>query len=200
MVGLILEEYFYALQELKLCLQTLVTTDKHLCKGCILLYHLPMSSSSIHGAGELPFQEFICSAYKLLCFYSSHCGNAVHHLRYFAASEIEKEMQGGVVALYSQLCRSAKFCLLPNHQASDDELSTYYKPGSSNGSIPSSPLKRFIEKHKNTKMALLIFVLLGACMAICVGALIPAISAKFPLAGFRVKTKKKKRDGRKWKQ
>jgi len=40
------------------------------CAGCILLYHLPMSSSSIHGAGGLPFQEFICSTYKLLCFYS----------------------------------------------------------------------------------------------------------------------------------
>jgi len=91
---------------------------------------------------------------------------------------IHSTLTGGVVALYSQLCRSAKLCLLPNHQASDEELSTYRKPGSSNGSIPSSPLKRFIEKHKNTKMALLIFVLLGACMAICVGALMPAISGK----------------------
>ncbi|KAK7369742.1 hypothetical protein VNO80_11786 [Phaseolus coccineus] len=84
--------------------------------------------------------------------------------------------QGGMVALYSQLCRNAKFCLLPNHQASDEELSTYLKLGSSNRSIPPSPLKRFIEKHKSTKMALLIFVLLGACMVICVGALMPALS------------------------
>jgi len=68
--------------------------------------------------------------------------------------------------------------LLPNHQASDEELSTYRKPGYSNRNIPPSPLKRFIEKHKNTKIVLLIFVLLGACMVICVGALMPAISGK----------------------
>lgn len=85
---------------------------------------------------------------------------------------------GGIVALYSHLCRNAKFCLLPNHQASDEELSTYHKPGSSNRNIPPSPLKRFIEKHKSTKTVLLIFVLLGACMIICVGALMPAISGK----------------------
>lgn len=85
---------------------------------------------------------------------------------------------GGIVALYSQLCRNAKFCLLPNLQASDEELSTYHKNGCSNRNIPPSPLKRFIEKHKSTKIALLILVLLGACMAICVGAIMPAISGK----------------------
>lgn len=85
---------------------------------------------------------------------------------------------GGIIALYSHLCRSAKFCLLPNHQASDEELSTYRRPGSSNRNIPHSSLKRFIEKHKSTKIALLILVLLGACMVICVGALMPAISGK----------------------
>lgn len=85
---------------------------------------------------------------------------------------------GGIVALYSHLCRNAKFCLLPNHQGSDEELSTYRKPGCSNRNIPPSSLKRFIEKHKNTKTALLILVLLGACMIICIGALMPAISGK----------------------
>lgn len=91
---------------------------------------------------------------------------------------IHSTFTGGIVALYSHLCRNAKFCLLPNHQASDEELSTYHKPGSSNRNIPPSPLKRFIEKHKSTKTVLLIFVLLGACMVICVGALMPAISGK----------------------
>lgn len=85
---------------------------------------------------------------------------------------------GGTIALYSLLCRNAKFCLLPNLQASDEELSTYYKPGCSNRNIPSSPLKRFIERHKSTKHALLILVLLGACMVVCIGALTPAISGK----------------------
>lgn len=85
---------------------------------------------------------------------------------------------GGTIALYSHLCRNAKFCLLPNHQASDEELSTYHKPGCSNRNVPPSPLKRFVEKHKRSKPALLLFVLLGACMVICVGALMPAISGK----------------------
>ncbi|KAJ1405960.1 Potassium transporter [Sesbania bispinosa] len=97
--------------------------------------------------------------------------------------------EGGIVALYSQLCRNAKFCLLPNHQASDEELSTYHKHGCSNRSIPPSPLKRFIEKHKSTKTALLIFVLLGACMVICVGALMPAISVLSSIEGLKIEAK-----------
>ncbi|KAL2342707.1 hypothetical protein Fmac_003992 [Flemingia macrophylla] len=97
--------------------------------------------------------------------------------------------EGGIVALYSQLCRNAKFCLLPNHQASDEELSAYHKPGSSNRNTQPSPLKRFIEKHKSTKVALLIFVLLGACMLICVGALMPAISVLSSVQGLKIKAK-----------
>ncbi|RDY06691.1 Potassium transporter 3, partial [Mucuna pruriens] len=97
--------------------------------------------------------------------------------------------EGGIVALYSHLCRNAKFCLLPNHQASDEELSTYHKPGSANRNIPPSPLKRLIEKHKSTKTALLIFVLLGACMLICVGALMPAISVLSSVQGLKIEAK-----------
>ncbi|XP_061337832.1 potassium transporter 3 [Gastrolobium bilobum] len=97
--------------------------------------------------------------------------------------------EGGTVALYSHLCRNAKFCLLPNHQVSDEELSTYHKPGCSNRNIPPSPLKRFIEKHKSTKTALLIVVLLGACMVICVGALMPAISVLSSIEGLKIEAK-----------
>ncbi|XP_057421598.1 potassium transporter 3 [Lotus japonicus] len=97
--------------------------------------------------------------------------------------------EGGIVALYSQLCRNAKFCLLPNLQASDEELSTYHKNGCSNRNIPPSPLKRFIEKHKSTKIALLILVLLGACMAICVGAIMPAISVLSSVEGLKIEAK-----------
>jgi len=48
----------------------IIVIAPHYCADCILLCHLPMFSSSIHGAGCFSFQEFICSAYKLLCFYS----------------------------------------------------------------------------------------------------------------------------------
>ncbi|KAK4262832.1 hypothetical protein QN277_028337 [Acacia crassicarpa] len=97
--------------------------------------------------------------------------------------------EGGIIALYSLLCRNAKFCLLPNHQASDEELSTYHKPGCTNRNIPSSPLKRLIERHKNTKPALLIFVLLGACMVVCIGALTPAISVLASIKGLEIQAK-----------
>lgn len=38
--------------------------------GCIFLCHLPMSNSSVHGAGCFSIKEFIGGTYKLLCFYS----------------------------------------------------------------------------------------------------------------------------------
>ncbi|KAI0529469.1 hypothetical protein KFK09_002019 [Dendrobium nobile] len=85
--------------------------------------------------------------------------------------------EGGTFALYSLLCRHAKFSLLPNQQAADEELSTYYRPGYASRSIALSPLKRFLEKHKKTRTALLLVVLFGACMVIGDGVLTPAISA-----------------------
>lgn len=88
---------------------------------------------------------------------------------------------GGVIALYTLLCRNAKLCLIPNHQAADEEISTYRYPGHSSSNTPNSPLKRFIERHKSAKTCLLVLVLFGACMVICVGILTPAISGEFSL-------------------
>lgn len=86
-------------------------------------------------------------------------------------------ISGGVFALYSLLCRHGKFSLLPNQQAADEELSTY-KYGPSTDGVLSSSLKRFLEKHKKLRTALLIVVLFGACMVIGDGVLTPAISGK----------------------
>ena len=44
--------------------------------------------------------------------------------------------------------------------------------------MPSTPIKRFIEKHKKAKTGLLLVALFGACMVISVGVLTPAISGK----------------------
>lgn len=90
--------------------------------------------------------------------------------------------EGGTFALYSLLCRHAKFSLLPNQQAADEELSAYkYGPP---GQYPSSsPLKRFVEKHRKTRIALLIVVLLGACMVIGDGVLTPVISVLSSVSG-----------------
>jgi KUP system potassium uptake protein len=84
-------------------------------------------------------------------------------------------MSGGTFALYSLLCRHAKLSLLPNQQAADEELSSY-KYGPSTQAMASSPLKRFLEKHKRLRTALLIVVLFGASMVIGDGVLTPAIS------------------------
>lgn len=88
-----------------------------------------------------------------------------------------RSLSGGTFALYSLLCRHARFNLLPNQQAADEELSSY-KYGPSSQAVPSSPLKRFLEKHKRLRTALLVVVLFGACMVIGDGVLTPAISGR----------------------
>ncbi|KAB5527557.1 hypothetical protein DKX38_021404 [Salix brachista] len=92
--------------------------------------------------------------------------------------------EGGTFALYSLLCRHAKFSLLPNQQAADEELSAY-KYGPSTQAI-SSPLKRFLEKHRRLRTVLLLVVLFGACMVIGDGVLTPAISVLSAVSGLQV--------------
>ncbi|XP_059643614.1 potassium transporter 4 [Cornus florida] len=101
--------------------------------------------------------------------------------------------EGGTFALYSLLCRHAKFSLLPNQQAADEELSAY-KYGPSRQVASSLPLKRFLEKHKRLRTALLIVVLLGACMVIGDGVITPAISVLSSVSGLQV-TEHKLTDG-----
>ncbi|XP_072959773.1 potassium transporter 7-like [Typha angustifolia] len=95
--------------------------------------------------------------------------------------------EGGTFALYSLLCRHAKFSLLPNQQAADEELSTYYRDGPTNRNVIPSPLKRFLEKHKKLRTCLLLIVLFGACMVIGDGVLTPAISVLSSISGLQVR-------------
>uniref|UniRef100_A0A2P2MCR4 Potassium transporter n=1 Tax=Rhizophora mucronata TaxID=61149 RepID=A0A2P2MCR4_RHIMU len=92
--------------------------------------------------------------------------------------------EGGTFALYSLICRHAKFNLLPNQQAVDEELSAY-KYGPSANVAASSPLKRFLEKHKRLRTALLFVVLFGASMVIGDGVLTPAISVLSSVSGLK---------------
>lgn len=101
--------------------------------------------------------------------------------------------EGGTFALYSLLCRHAKFSLLPNQQAADEELSTY-KYGNAEHAVGSSPFKRFLEKHKKLRTVLLVVVLFGACMVIGDGVLTPAISVLSSVSGLQV-TENKLTDG-----
>ncbi|XP_020086247.1 probable potassium transporter 2 isoform X2 [Ananas comosus] len=95
--------------------------------------------------------------------------------------------EGGTFALYSLLCRHAKLSLLPNQQAADEELSTYYGNGNTTRHVISSPLKRFLEKHKRLRTCLLLIVLFGACMVIGDGVLTPAISVLSSISGLQVR-------------
>ncbi|KAL6867713.1 hypothetical protein ACP4OV_015737 [Aristida adscensionis] len=95
--------------------------------------------------------------------------------------------EGGPFALYSLLCRHAKLSLLPNQQAADEELSSYYRNGfvAHNGSSPW--LRRFLEKHRKVRTMLLLVVLCGASMVIGDGVLTPAISVLSSMSGLQVR-------------
>ncbi|KAG8369341.1 hypothetical protein BUALT_Bualt14G0001300 [Buddleja alternifolia] len=96
--------------------------------------------------------------------------------------------EGGTFALYSLLCRHGKFSLLPNQQAADEELSAY-KYGPLGQSSSALALKRFLEKHKKLRTALLLVVLLGAGMVIGDGVITPAISVLSAVSGLEAAQK-----------
>ncbi|KAK4606047.1 hypothetical protein RGQ29_000359 [Quercus rubra] len=78
--------------------------------------------------------------------------------------------------------------ILPNQQAVDEKLSEYVTEGSAD-TWQSSALKSFFEKHPRFCKGLLIFVLLGTCMAIADGVLTPAISVLSAVSGVKLKIK-----------
>uniref|UniRef100_A0ACD5WGP0 Uncharacterized protein n=1 Tax=Avena sativa TaxID=4498 RepID=A0ACD5WGP0_AVESA len=95
--------------------------------------------------------------------------------------------EGGTFALYSLLIRHAKFSLMPNQQAADEELSTYYKPGYRAQDTPIlRALRRFLEKHSKCRAFLLLMVLFGASLVIGDGVLTPAMSVLSSFAGLQV--------------
>ncbi|PKI56888.1 hypothetical protein CRG98_022717 [Punica granatum] len=83
--------------------------------------------------------------------------------------------EGGIFAVYSLLCRQAKFSLLPNYQAADEEISTYQNPQNClTRTTPRS--KRSTELLKKRKTVLLLLVLFSASMVVSSAVLTPAIS------------------------
>ncbi|CDP09216.1 unnamed protein product [Coffea canephora] len=94
--------------------------------------------------------------------------------------------EGGTFALYSLLCRHARLSVLPNQQDSDKKLSSYATEGSAD-TWDSAFLKSFAEKHQKFRNILLIFVLLGTCMAIGDGIFTPAISVLSAVSGVKIK-------------
>lgn len=102
---------------------------------------------------------------------------------------VDDNGEGGIFALYSLLCRHAKFSLLPNHHTADEELSTYHRMGYSNRHLHSSAFKRLVERHKNSKHALLLLVLFGTSLVITLSVLTPAISVSSSLQGLLLRSK-----------
>ncbi|XP_030537628.1 potassium transporter 1 isoform X3 [Rhodamnia argentea] len=94
--------------------------------------------------------------------------------------------EGGTFALYSLLCRHARLSILPNQQDVDEKLSSYARDRSAD-SQQSLALKSFLEKHPIFRTSLLIFVLLGTCMAIGDGILTPSISVLSAVSGVKLK-------------
>uniref|UniRef100_A0ACD5W5P7 Uncharacterized protein n=1 Tax=Avena sativa TaxID=4498 RepID=A0ACD5W5P7_AVESA len=95
--------------------------------------------------------------------------------------------EGGTFALYSLLIRHAKFSLMPNQQAADEELSTYYKPGYRAQDTPIlRALRHFLERHSKCRAFLLLMVLFGASLVIGDGVLTPAMSVLSSFAGLQV--------------
>ncbi|XP_030530236.1 potassium transporter 3 [Rhodamnia argentea] len=91
--------------------------------------------------------------------------------------------EGGTFALYSLLCRHAKFGLLPNYQTADEEISTYHSPNYSLRGTTSSRFRRSIERLKRRKTLLLLLILFGASLGVTLGALTPAISVLSSIEG-----------------
>ncbi|GAB4825380.1 3-ketoacyl-CoA thiolase with broad chain length specificity [Ancistrocladus abbreviatus] len=104
----------------------------------------------------------------------------------FIVMSADDNGEGGTFALYSLLCRHAKLGILPNQQPTDEKLSAYAVEGSDD-TMHSSALKLLFEKHAKFRKGLLIFVVLGTCMAIGDGILTPAISVLSAVSGVRLK-------------
>ncbi|KAK9272065.1 hypothetical protein L1049_002434 [Liquidambar formosana] len=140
------------------------------------------SSTFIGKLQPHPNEEVIFGAFSLIFWTLT----LIPLLKYvFILLSADDNGEGGTFALYSLLCRHGRFSLLPNQQAADEELSAY-KYGPSTQIVASSPLKRFLEKHKRLRTALLVVVLFGACMVIGDGVLTPAISVLSSVSGLQV--------------
>ncbi|CAL9226138.1 unnamed protein product [Arabidopsis halleri] len=93
--------------------------------------------------------------------------------------------QGGTLAIYSLLCRHAKVKLIPNQHRSDEDLTTYSRTVSAEGSF-AAKTKKWLEGKDWRKRALLVVVLLGTCMMIGDGILTPAISVLSATGGIKI--------------
>lgn len=90
-------------------------------------------------------------------------------------------LAGGIFALYSLLCRHAKVGLLPNESSDDNEVLNHAMVSPCKSKVESRA-RRAIEKHRSTHYLMLFIAMLGSCMMIGDGILIPALSGLVALS------------------
>ncbi|KAF8412761.1 hypothetical protein HHK36_000731 [Tetracentron sinense] len=95
--------------------------------------------------------------------------------------------EGGTFALYSLLCRHSKMGLLSTSHAAHEHLSSHSSGTSLKETKTRSLLKEFFEKHHNSRIVLLLVVLLGTSMVISDGVLTPAMSVLSAVYGVKIK-------------
>lgn len=103
----------------------------------------------------------------------------------FIVCKANDDGQGGTFALYSLLCRHAKIGTIPNHDHSDEKLTTYSCSKYREQSF-AAKTKRWLEGNRVKKHAILVLVLVGSCMVIGDGILTPAISVLSAVGGINV--------------
>ncbi|GAB2275053.1 3-ketoacyl-CoA thiolase with broad chain length specificity, variant 4 [Dionaea muscipula] len=127
--------------------------------------------------------------YGVLCFIFWTLTSVALFKYIFIVISADDNGEGGTFALYSLLCRHAKLGILPNQQPTDEKLSAYAVETGREDTLQSScsALKSLFENHSKFQKGLLIFVLLGTCMAIGDGILTPAISVLSAVSGVGLK-------------
>ncbi|XP_072993089.1 probable potassium transporter 13 isoform X1 [Typha latifolia] len=95
--------------------------------------------------------------------------------------------EGGTFALYSLMCRNSKIGLLDTSQAAYEHISVNKRAAASNETRTNLLIKNYIEKHKTSRIMLLLFVLLGTSMVISDGVLTVTMSVLSAVSGLKIK-------------
>ncbi|XP_034678312.1 probable potassium transporter 13 isoform X2 [Vitis riparia] len=97
--------------------------------------------------------------------------------------------EGGTFALYSLLCRHSKMGLLNASYAARENISSCDSQISTEETRTSLLLKEFFQKHRSSRIVLLLVVLLGTSMVIGDGILTPTMSVLSAVIGIKVQVK-----------
>ncbi|OMO88353.1 potassium transporter [Corchorus capsularis] len=95
--------------------------------------------------------------------------------------------EGGTFALYSLLCRRSRMGFLNTSDVADEHMSADKSEEFIEDTPSSLVIKHFFEKHKSSKVVLLLVVLLGTSMVIGDGILTPTMSVLSAVSGLQIK-------------